>query len=221
MRELNSSERKAVSGAKGVRPENWGTNSDGEAGFELGRVIGNEINETQIPSHKENWDKAKESLSNTAKEKFDRAVKDMVNKEVKKIERNTNDKVGSSTSGGGSGGGGSSRVICTHFYKKGMIDKETWRADLEYTFKHLSSTTVRGYHYWAVPYVSLMRKHAFFEKVMYPIAKHRADELAYQVGMREKGSLLGKLVRVLFEPTCFVIGLFCQQKDWEQLWANK
>lgn len=221
MRELTNSELKAVSGGKGVRPEHWGTNSDGEAGFELGRVIGNEINNTSIPSHKDTLDKAKESLSNTAKEKIDRAVKDMVNKEVNKIERNINDKVGNSQSGGGSGGGGSSRVICTHFYKKGMIDNATWRADLEYTFKHLSSITVRGYHYWAIPYVSLMRQHTFFEKVMYPIAKHRADELAYQVGMREKGSIRGKLVRLIFEPSCFVIGLFCQQKDWEQLWTSK
>ncbi len=216
MRELTSSELKAVSGGKGVRPENWGSNSDGEAGFELGRVIGNSINKTQIPSHKDTLDKAKESLKNTAKDK----AKDMVDKEVNKIDRNTSDTVGRAQSGGGTGGGGSSRVICTHFYKKGLIDHATWRADLEYTFQYLSTTTVRGYHYWAIPYVSLMRKHIFFEKIMYPIAKHRADELAYQVGLRDKGSIRGKLVRLILEPSCFVIGLFCQQKDWEQLWVS-
>ncbi|EGQ7980577.1 hypothetical protein LA284_004122 [Vibrio vulnificus] len=218
MRQLTKSEMKLVSG--GARPEHWGTNSDGEAGFELGRVIGNEISGSNIPSHKETLDAAKESLKNTAKEKYDNAVKDMVEKEVSKIDSKTNDTVGSAHSGGGSGGGGSSRVICTHFYKKGMIDNATWRADLEYTFNNLSSTTVRGYHYWAIPYVRLMRKHSFFEKIMFPIAKYRAIELAYQVGIREKGSIRGKVIRIMFEPACYVIGTFCEQKDWECLWSK-
>ncbi|WP_198596513.1 hypothetical protein, partial [Vibrio splendidus] len=68
-------------------------------------------------------------------------------------------------SGGGGGGGGSSRVICTHFYRKGMLDAEVWRADLQYTQNHLSETTVRGYHYWAIPYVELMRKSPLAEKI--------------------------------------------------------
>lgn len=116
--------------------------------------------------------------------------------------------------------GRSSRVICTHFYRKGMLDRAVWRADLEFTELKLSKTTVRGYHYWAIPYVELMRKHAFFEKIMFPIAKYRAIELAYQMNVVEKGSLRGKLIRLVIEPTCFAIGLFCEQKDWKKLWAN-
>ncbi|MFB2844311.1 hypothetical protein ACE1BJ_23465, partial [Aeromonas jandaei] len=121
---------------------------------------------------------------------------------------------------GGRGGGGRSRVICTHFYRKGMLDHKLWRADLDYTQKNLSATTVRGYHYWAIPYVELMRKNSAYEKIMYPIAKYRAIELAYQMGVLDKGSLRGKLVRLVIEPTCFLIGMFCAQKDWEHLWVK-
>jgi hypothetical protein len=124
---------------------------------------------------------------------------------------------GASHSGGGHSGG-SSRVICTHFYRKGMIDSAVWRADLQYTQDHLSETTVRGYHYWAIPYVELMRKSPLAEKIMYPIAKYRAIELAYQMNVVEKGSLRGKLVRLFIEPTCFLIGCICKQKDWQALW---
>ncbi|MCC4860957.1 hypothetical protein [Vibrio splendidus] len=123
-------------------------------------------------------------------------------------------------SGGGGGGGGSSRVICTHFYRKGMLDAEVWRADLQYTQNHLSETTVRGYHYWAIPYVELMRKSPLAEKIMYPIAKYRAIELAYQMKIVEKGSLRGKAVRLVVEPACFLIGCVCKQKDWQALWQK-
>ncbi|ELQ2337398.1 hypothetical protein QTG64_002908 [Vibrio vulnificus] len=119
-----------------------------------------------------------------------------------------------------SGGGGRSRVICTHFFRKGMIEQKVWRADLEFTQQHLSETTVRGYHFWAIPYVELMRKNTFFEKVMFPIAKYRAIELAHKMGVVEKGSFRGKLIRFVIEPACFVIGTFCKQKDWERLWST-
>lgn len=122
-------------------------------------------------------------------------------------------------SGSSSSSSHSSRVICTHFYKKGMLPGDIWRADLEFTSKHLSTTTVKGYHYWAVPYVALMRKSAFFEKVMFPLAKYRAYELAYQMNIRQKGSLRGKLIRLVCEPVCYTIGLFCEQKEWKQLWV--
>jgi hypothetical protein len=118
------------------------------------------------------------------------------------------------------GGGGSSRVICTHFYRKGMLDKDIWLADLQFTEQHLSKTTVKGYHYWAVPYVELMRKNPTFEKVMLPFAKYRAYELAYKMGVRTKGSIRGKLIRLACEPMCYLIGLFCEQKEWNKLWTT-
>lgn len=121
---------------------------------------------------------------------------------------------------GGGNRGGSSRVICTHFYRKGMLDADVWRADLQYTQNHLSETTVRGYHYWAIPYVELMRKSPLAEKLMYPIAKYRAIELAYQMKIVKKGSLRGKAIRLVIEPACFLIGSVCKQKDWQALWQK-
>lgn len=131
------------------------------------------------------------------------------------------DSSSSSSSSGGGSSGGSSRVICTHFYQKGEMSRDMWKADLEYTFKHLSPTTVRGYQYWAIPYVKLMRKSKLAEDVMRPVAMYRAKELMYQMGKSDKGSMLGKIFRVVFEPTCFVIGLFVGEQDWQSLWVKE
>lgn len=90
-----------------------------------------------------------------------------------------------------------SRVICTHFYQKGMLSRELWRADMEYTLQHLPQSMVNGYHLWAIPYVKLMRKSPLAEKLMYPIAYHRAREIAYQMGYLEKGSLRGKILGLI------------------------
>lgn len=111
-----------------------------------------------------------------------------------------------------------SRVICTHFYRKGMLGQSVWRANMAFTFKNLSPTTVRGYHVWAIPYVRLMRKSQLAEKLMFPIAKYRAQELAYQMGVVEKGCWRGKLIRLVLEPICCTLGVFATEQSWESLW---
>jgi hypothetical protein len=91
---------------------------------------------------------------------------------------------------------------------------------MEFTFKNLSQTTVRGYHVWAIPYVRLMRKSPLAEKIMRPIAIWRAEELAHKMGVLQKGNWKGKIVRATLEPLCFAIGLFAKEQDWESLWTQ-
>jgi len=116
------------------------------------------------------------------------------------------------------GGGNSSRVICTYFYRKGMMPKDVWRADMEYTFTYLSPATVRGYQYWAIPYVRLMRRSPLAEKIIYPLMMARAEELAYKMGVLEKGNWLGKFLRFFGEPVCFLIGVCVKEQDFNSLW---
>jgi hypothetical protein len=125
--------------------------------------------------------------------------------------------VGGTSTGGG---GGSSRVICTHFYRKGEMSRELWAADMKYTLENLSDTTIRGYHYWAISYVKLMRKSPLAEKLIRPLAIARAEEIAFQAGARTKGNWLGKLVRLFGEPLCFTIGCAVGQKDWQVLYGT-
>jgi hypothetical protein len=125
------------------------------------------------------------------------------------------------TGGGGGGRGGGGRVICTHFFKKGMIDRDLWRADLAFTYQNLSPVTVRGYQAWAIPYVRLMRRSRTAENFMFPLAIWRAEEVAFKLGWRNKGNFKGKLVRLFLEPLCFAVGVFSAQKEWESLWTEE
>lgn len=115
---------------------------------------------------------------------------------------------------------GNSRVICTYFMRKGMMDRALWQADMKYTLQFLPPTMVRGYHYWAIPYIHLMRRSALAERIMLPIARWRAEEIAYQMGTRSSGNWKGKIIRWFAEPLCLLIGHFVSQRDWESVWQE-
>jgi len=114
----------------------------------------------------------------------------------------------------------SSRVICTHFMRKGLMDPALWRADIAFTRQHLPAAMVRGYHLWAIPYVRLMRRSPWAEKLMLPLALWRAEEIAFRMGLREKGNWKGKLLRWTGEPVCWLIGKVTPEQDWESLWRE-
>lgn|SRR5574337_1250626 len=113
-----------------------------------------------------------------------------------------------------------SRVICTELYRKREIDRDLYRADLDFTEKNLSAVTVRGYHVWAIPAVKIMRKRPALRAVIKAVAIARAEEIGYQVGLRSKPNYFGKLVRLIGEPACFVIGLFADTRDTSILYGE-
>lgn len=124
-------------------------------------------------------------------------------------------KIGSSARGSAgydSSPESASRIICTYFYCKGLLSEEIWRADMEFTRKNAPRAGIRGYHVWSAYYIRLMRKYPMFEKFIFTLAKWRAQELAYQMGVLPKGSLRGKLLRLVGEPICYIIGLFAGKK---------
>lgn len=112
---------------------------------------------------------------------------------------------------------GGSRVICTHFLETGKLSRELWALDIRHTQMHISPLTVCGYHFWAIPYVRLMRRSKLAEQLMFPLTKWRAEELAYQAGVRSEPCVLGKIVRLFGEPACWLLGCFVSQRDWRTL----
>jgi len=114
-----------------------------------------------------------------------------------------------------------SRVICTHFLKSGKMDKNLWKIDTKFTCDNLSPSIIRGYHFWAIPYVRIMRKSKLAESIMLPLAVSRAEEIAYQMKERTKPNYLGKLVRFVGEPICWVIGQFVSEQNWQSLYVPK
>ncbi len=124
--------------------------------------------------------------------------------------------------GGGGGSDSAGRVICTYFYQKGELDAPTYYADMEYTRTYLRGATVRGYHFWAIPYARAMRTNpgGWLEAIIRPVTIHRARELAYQMGVAgSQPDYLGKAFRLLIEPLCLLIGQFVSEGQWHKLYS--
>ena len=114
---------------------------------------------------------------------------------------------------------GKGRVICTHFLRQKKLSLELWKLDVRFTAQ-LTPAVLRGYHFWAVPYVRLMRRHRWAEAVMLPLTIWRAHEVAFQMGARAQRSYRGKLVRFVGEPLCWLVGQFVGERDWSTLYEQ-
>jgi hypothetical protein len=97
----------------------------------------------------------------------------------------------------------------------------------------LSDNTKIGYWLWACPLVEYMEKNyktnidSLFVKTIRIIAQARANEIAYQTGAKSQGDFLGKIVRIVGESTCFILGSiakpFTQEKfkHWLSIYSPK
>ena len=112
------------------------------------------------------------------------------------------------------------RVICNELHNQGLITKKQLVNDYKFTRDYLTTSHVNGYHLWALWMVKQMRKGRFVSFWKH-IVLHRANEISYIYGESEKPDYLGKVYRRIFEPTCWILGLFCKETDWSVLYKQK
>ena len=104
------------------------------------------------------------------------------------------------------------RVICTWLRNNGLFSAEDLAIDTEFSVQYLSDNTKIGYWLWAVPLVQHMEKNyrnnsnSLFVQAIRIIAQARANEIAHRAGARSRGDILGKMVRIVGESACFVLG---------------
>tara|TARA_R110002020_G_scaffold189217_3_gene388154 strand:+ start:2359 stop:3684 length:1326 start_codon:yes stop_codon:yes gene_type:complete len=112
------------------------------------------------------------------------------------------------------------RVICNELQRQGIMTRKQVALDYKFTRDYLTPQHVNGYHLWAVWMVRQMRKGKLVNFWKH-VAGHRANEIAYIYGEREKPDYLGKIYRKILEPTCWVVGYFCKKTDWSTLYNEK
>jgi len=112
------------------------------------------------------------------------------------------------------------RVICNELMRQGLMTRKHVLLDYKFTRDHLTPTHVKGYHIWAVWMVKQLRKGRFV-KFWKHVAGHRANEIAYIYGERDKPDYLGKVYRKILEPICWSTGLLCKKSDWSILYKSK
>jgi len=121
---------------------------------------------------------------------------------------------------GGNDSSSESTVLCTYFYKQGVLSRAVYVADTRYAQQHIGDHTKNGYHYWAVPLVSYLQKQhrPVAEPILKYIVKGWANEMAFQMGVIEKRPLRGRIIRMIGEPICNIIGRMTGKKSHDHLW---
>ena len=112
------------------------------------------------------------------------------------------------------------RVICNELMRQGIMTRKQVVLDYKFTEDYLTPQHVAGYHVWAVWMVRQMRKGRLVNFWKH-VAGHRANEIAYIYGDRDKPDYLGKVYRKILEPICWSIGFFCKKTDWTVLYKEK
>jgi len=106
-------------------------------------------------------------------------------------------------------------VICTELNSTGELSDTLYQATSPH-FSRMHPDTIRGYQWWAIPYVKLMRKHSLFRAVVRPWAIGRARYLSGE------SSILGWVTVAIGEPICFLLGKTVARKsqDYEVLYGR-
>ena len=105
--------------------------------------------------------------------------------------------------------GSPAKVICTELRDRGLFDARLYATDLQLSRLHISPTTVRGYHLWAIPYVGLMRRSRLATRLIQPLAVAWAQQVCFDYAPDRAGyrsTVLGRLLRHVGEPACWVMG---------------
>ncbi len=109
---------------------------------------------------------------------------------------------------GGAVGGGS--VICTELHRQGLISTEQLSLDTEFARLNLSMAVMRGYWFWANPYVRLMQKNSLAGRLAtifgLAVFKRRYKAICFASGVSTKFSMSGYLIRLIGEAMCYAIG---------------
>jgi len=114
-----------------------------------------------------------------------------------------------------------SKVICTELTRQGLMRQSERRACTIYALSRLPNSFMAGYHFWAVPYVRLMRKSQLATQLITPLVIHRTREVCHRLGLRKTGSILGKILCGLHDPLCCLIGHFVQKTDYSTLYKQE
>ena len=104
--------------------------------------------------------------------------------------------VHNSAEGIGNGGGNGGKVICTETHRLGYMSDELYNADKEHAEKYFYNDVAVGvgYHSWAKPFVRSIKGNIEFVKKGVPIAVEWSKHAAYEMGVINEDSEIGKVL---------------------------
>lgn len=112
---------------------------------------------------------------------------------------------------GSSIGGALGSVICTAYYKQGLISQDTWIADNRFS-RNVSVNTYFGYRWWASPIAEQLTKHLWLCYLCYPLFIPSIKEMA-AIKCVGKSSFIGKYSLKFFLSLSEFIGYVLSGKE--------
>lgn len=109
---------------------------------------------------------------------------------------------------------GAASVICTELHRQGIMSHELYQRDILFARNNLSPIMLRGYRFWAISVVKGMRKSKLLTSICAFLAIKRAESL------HSSKFCFGKLFRMVFEPACYLLGLFVKEPDYSVLYEG-
>ncbi|WP_135081227.1 hypothetical protein [Terasakiella sp. SH-1] len=122
---------------------------------------------------------------------------------------------------GGGGNGDGPKVICTELVRQKLMRERDRTVCTLYALKRLPPTFMDGYHFWAIPYVRLMRRSTWATRLVVPFVQHRTREVRFRLALSKKGSWFGKVICAVHDPLCSVLGLFVTPGNFQQLYNGE
>lgn len=108
--------------------------------------------------------------------------------------------------------GSEGTVICTELYRRGRMSLREYRSSHFYARTRLPASFMRGYQFWAIPYVGLMRRFDWAVAFIVPFVRWRTAEILYRLGKESHGSWRGKVLCALHDRVCTALGtVLCEQ----------
>jgi len=114
-----------------------------------------------------------------------------------------------------------STVICTQLYIEGFLTREEYVADNRYVRNTFNLKTAKGYRFWAVPFVRLMRKNTLAHTVGVFVGTRWSKHMAANYLPYCKKSFTGWFFLTFIAPICYIIGCFISDTDFESLWYKE
>ncbi|WP_196223085.1 hypothetical protein, partial [Roseibium sp. RKSG952] len=103
----------------------------------------------------------------------------------------------------------------------GVIPTEVYKWDSHYGREVLGPTVQRGYHAWAIPLVEKMRRSPFLTRMVAPLAKAWATEMAHRCDPENhQGNRLGSAILYTGVPLCFLLGRVLEKLGYVKLPAK-
>jgi len=102
-------------------------------------------------------------------------------------------------------------VICTQLYLDKHIPLNVYAADCKYVHKHFSAATQRGYRFWAVPLVRLMRRKPAVYRIVKYFGVKWSLHCASHYNFRYSPNWVGRILIAVAAPICYCIGHVVQE----------